>query len=56
MAKEKKAGKTKNKPGATYECRLCGYRVVVDEGCGCAEEHVFVCCGQPMKKKRTAAR
>jgi hypothetical protein len=22
---------------------------VVDEACGCAEEHVLLCCGQPMK-------
>ncbi len=48
--------KAKNKKGTTYECRVCGYRIIVDEGCGCAEEHVFVCCGQPMKKKRTVAK
>jgi rubrerythrin len=51
-----KPGKPKNKKGQTYECRVCGYRVVVDETCGCAEEHVFVCCGQPMKRKRAAAK
>jgi|GEM_PF-339588 len=50
-----KPGKPKNKKGQTYECRVCGYRVVVDETCGCAEEHVFICCGQPMKRKRAAA-
>jgi hypothetical protein len=31
--------------------RVCGYRIIVDEACGCAEEHVFVCCDKPMKKK-----
>ncbi len=36
--------------GQAYECGVCGYRVVVDEACGCAEEHVFVCCDKPMKK------
>ena len=29
-----------------------GYRVIVDEACGCAEEHVLVCCGQPMNEKK----
>jgi len=24
--------------------------VVVDEACGCVEEHVLICCGQPMAK------
>ena len=33
------------------ECGVCGYRVIVDETCGCVEEHVLVCCGQPMNKK-----
>ncbi|HVP90682.1 MAG TPA: hypothetical protein VMS75_05630 [Terriglobales bacterium] len=45
--KEGKGGK-----GQAYECGVCGYRVVVDEACGCAEEHVFICCDKPM---RTAA-
>jgi hypothetical protein len=39
----------KTDPGKSYACRVCGYRVVVDEACGCAEEHVLLCCGQPMK-------
>jgi len=42
--------KAKSKKGQAYECGVCGYRVVVDEACGCAEEHVFVCCDKPMKK------
>jgi len=36
-------------PGKSYTCGICGYRVVVDETCGCAEEHILLCCGQPMK-------
>jgi hypothetical protein len=44
--------KPKTKKGESYECKVCGYRVIVDETCGCAEEHVFVCCEQPMKKAR----
>lgn len=42
--------KAKLKKGEAYECRVCGYRVVIDEACGCAEEHVFICCDKPMKK------
>jgi len=51
MAKEKK--------GDAYECRVCGYRLIVDEACGCAEEHVLVCCGKPLTKaavKKPAAK
>ena len=33
-----------------HECLICGYRVIIDESCGCAEEHVLICCGSPMKK------
>ncbi len=40
--------------GQGYECRVCGYRVVVDTACGCEEEHVLLCCDKPMKK--TAAK
>jgi rubrerythrin len=42
--------KSKAKKGQAYTCGVCGYRVVVDEPCGCAEEHVFICCDKPMKK------
>lgn len=35
-----------------YECNVCGYRLIVDEICGCAEEHVYICCGTEMKNKR----
>jgi rubrerythrin len=43
---------SKVKKGQAYECSLCGYRIIVDKVCGCAEEHVFICCDKPMKKKR----
>lgn len=33
-----------------FVCEVCGYRLVVDKDCGCAEEHVILCCGQQMKK------
>ena len=43
--------KAKKKQGDAFECGVCGYRIVVDEACGCAEEHVFICCEKPMKKQ-----
>lgn len=49
-AKPKPRAKAKPKAQPKLECGICGYRVVVDEACGCAEEHVLICCGQPMAK------
>lgn len=46
---KKKAAKVKK--GETYECGVCGVRIVVDEACGCVEEHAFICCMKPMKKR-----
>jgi len=43
-----KESPAKTKKGQAYTCGVCGYRVVVDEACGCAEEHVFICCDKPM--------
>ncbi|OGD16985.1 MAG: hypothetical protein A2Y69_13960 [Candidatus Aminicenantes bacterium RBG_13_59_9] len=55
-ASAKKKAVPKQKKGDAYACGVCGYRIAVDEACGCAEEHVFVCCDVPMKKtaRRTA--
>lgn len=52
-SKKKPSAKKKAKPkkGDVYECGVCGYRMIVDEVCGCAEEHVFVCCDKPMTRK-----
>ena len=49
--KAKAKARPKAKPKNALECSVCGYRVVVDEECGCVEEHVLLCCGQPMAKK-----
>jgi hypothetical protein len=49
--KPKAKAKAKSKGAPKLECRVCGYRVIVDETCGCVEEHVLVCCGQPMAKR-----
>ncbi len=43
---------TKTKKGQGYECGVCGVGIIIDELCGCVEEHVFICCDKPMKKKR----
>jgi hypothetical protein len=45
-----KARKTAAKAKPGYACEVCGYRLIVDEACGCAEEHVILCCGRPMAK------
>lgn len=50
-AKPKAKVKAKAKPKPALECGICGYRVIVDEACGCAEEHVLICCGETMVKK-----
>ncbi|MBM3294211.1 MAG: hypothetical protein FJY82_06755 [Candidatus Aminicenantes bacterium] len=36
------------KAAPALECRVCGYRVIVDRSCGCVEAHPLICCGQPM--------
>ncbi|MFH2003362.1 MAG: hypothetical protein ABIK27_01240 [Bacteroidota bacterium] len=53
VAKPKKVVRSKApaKKQPKLECGVCGYRVIVDETCGCVEEHVLVCCNQPMAKK-----
>jgi hypothetical protein len=54
-SKTKKKPAQKTKKGDAYECRVCGYRIIVDEACGCVEEHTFICCAQSMKKKAKKA-
>ena len=56
VRKTKKAAPKKKvaarvKKGQAYECHVCGLRVIVDEVCGCVEEHALICCSKPMKKK-----
>ncbi len=52
-AKPKKAAKPKAraKKAPALECAVCGYRVIVDQACGCGEEHTLICCGEAMGKK-----
>jgi len=57
-AKKKVRKIEKQKPAikvTKLECQVCGYRVLVDRKCGCVEEHVLMCCGQPMQKVEAPA-
>jgi hypothetical protein len=51
-ATPKKKAPAKTQKDLKYECNVCGFRVVVDEFCGCVEEHVILCCNKPMRKSR----
>ena len=43
--------RTRRRGAEAVECEVCGYRLIVDEPCGCADEHVLICCGQPMVRR-----
>lgn len=49
-ARPVKKAALKAKKAPQLECGVCGYRVVIDQSCGCVEEHVLLCCGRPMNK------
>jgi len=51
-AAPRKKAAAKIRKGQAYECHVCGLRVVVNNVCGCVEEHALICCKKPMKKKR----
>jgi len=55
MAVNKNVKPAAEKVGDAYECRICGYRIVVDQVCGCAEERVYMCCDKVMKKTAAMA-
>ena len=42
--------------GDSYVCEVCGLAVTVDESCGCVEVCDIVCCGKPMKARKTRAK
>lgn len=44
------------KKGQSYECEVCGLAVTVDETCGCIETCDILCCGRPMKEKKTKTK
>jgi len=51
-AKKTVAKKSAAKKAPKLECGVCGFRVTVDNECGCAEAHPIICCGKAMKKKK----
>jgi len=55
---EKKVTSTKKKvsKGESYVCEVCGLAVTVDEACGCVDMCDIVCCGQPMKERKSRAK
>ena len=52
-AAPKKKASAKTQKYLSYECNVCGFRVIVDEFCGCVEEHIILCCNKPMRKRRS---
>jgi hypothetical protein len=62
MAEKKKASvskttaKKKVTKGDTYMCEVCGLGITVDTVCGCVDVCDIVCCGVPMKEKKTRAK
>lgn len=54
---KKAAAARKSLKGDSLECNVCGLVITVDEDCGCVEEHVILCCDEPMKaRKKTAPK
>jgi hypothetical protein len=47
--------KTRAAKGDQFSCDVCGLVLTVDEACGCAET-MLLCCNEPMKPKRKAAK
>ena len=53
--KSKPLARKKARPAAKkaerYACSVCGLVLAVDQACGVAHVHEFVCCDKLMKKK-----
>ena len=39
-----------------YVCEVCGLGVTIDEELGLAEYHEILCCGKPMRPRKTPAK
>jgi hypothetical protein len=53
---KKTAAKKKVTKGDTYVCEVCGLAVTVDEECGCVDVCDNICCGKPMKERKTKVK
>jgi hypothetical protein len=58
-AKKSPAGKAKSRAvtskGDLYICDECGLIVTVDEMCDCVDVCDIICCGEPMRFKKSRA-
>jgi hypothetical protein len=58
-AKKSAAAKSKSKAvtskGDLYVCEECGLIVTVDEMCDCVDVCDIICCGEPMRLKKSKA-
>lgn len=52
---KKTAATRKLAKGDSLECNMCGLVITIDEDCGCAEEHMILCCDEPMAARKKAA-
>ncbi len=52
----KKIPAKKTAKGDSYECRVCGLVVSVDDTCGCVGVCDIICCDKPMKAKKAKVR
>lgn len=53
---KKAPSKKKIAKGDPYVCEVCGLAVSVDEVCGCVDVCDIICCGKPMKEKKSKVR
>jgi rubrerythrin len=54
--KQKTAAKKKIAKGDSYVCEVCGLAISVDEVCGCVDVCDIICCGKPMKEKKSKVK
>lgn len=48
--------KKKATKGDSYVCEVCGFSLIVDEDCDCAEAHEIICCGKSMSTRKTKVK
>jgi hypothetical protein len=53
---QKIAAKKRIAKGDSYVCEVCGLAISVDEVCGCVDACDIICCGKPMKEKRSKVK
>ena len=56
VEKKQAAAKKKMAKGVSYTCEVCGLVVSVDEVCGCVDVCDIICCGKPMKERKSKVK